>query len=331
VILLWGLPGDGPIAAVAARLRECRVPYLLLDQRRVARTEVEFCAGPGVGGRVAVGGRELGLDEVTAVYLRPYDSRRVPSVAAAGPLSGLWAHAAEQEDILMSWAELTPALVVNRPEAMTSNDSKPRQLQLIARAGFSVPPTLVTTDPEAAAAFWEEHGEVVYKSVSSTRSIVARLDRGHRDRLADVTWCPTQFQRRIGGTDYRVHVVGDEMFSAAVESDRDDYRYAVSKGGEVRVRAEPVPPGVAERCLRLSRSLGLAVSGIDLRRTPGGEWYCFEANPSPGFTFYQQQTGQPIDAAVAALLAAAKGAKSWCRGPDLNWGHLDFQSSALPG
>ena len=102
-----------------------------------------------------------------------------------------------------------------------------------------------------------------------------------------------------------MHVVGDDLFCAAVEADRDDYRYAVGQGGTVRVRAEPVPADVGERCLRLARGLGLTVAGIDLQLAAGGEWYCVEANPSPGFTFYQQQTGQPIDAAIAALLAAA--------------------------
>ena len=41
------------------------------------------------------------------------------------------------------------------------------------------------------------------------------------------------------------------------------------------------------------------------RRRPAGDWYCFEANPSPAFTFYEDATGQPIGRSIAALLAAA--------------------------
>jgi glutathione synthase/RimK-type ligase-like ATP-grasp enzyme len=48
----------------------------------------------------------------------------------------------------------------------------------------------------------------------------------------------------------------------------------------------------------------LPVAGIDLRRTPEGEWYCFEVNPSPAFTYYESRTGQPIGRAIAKLLAA---------------------------
>jgi hypothetical protein len=35
-----------------------------------------------------------------------------------------------------------------------------------------------------------------------------------------------------------------------------------------------------------------------------GTWYCFEANPSPGFTFFSDETGQAIDLAIAELLFA---------------------------
>ena len=52
--------------------------------------------------------------------------------------------------------------------------------------------------------------------------------------------------------------------------------------------------------------LGLHVAGIDLRRTDDGRWVCFEVNPSPGFTFYQEETGQPIAEAIARLLAAGR-------------------------
>jgi len=50
----------------------------------------------------------------------------------------------------------------------------------------------------------------------------------------------------------------------------------------------------------------LAVAGIDLRRTPEDEWYCFEVNPSPAFSFYEEATHQPIAEAIAALLAGGR-------------------------
>ncbi|MGN6109488.1 MAG: ATP-grasp domain-containing protein, partial [Kofleriaceae bacterium] len=167
------------------------------------------------------------------------------------------------------------------------------------------PETLITTDPDAAAAFWDRHGDVIYKSVSGVRSQVSRLRTEHRERLADVSSCPTQFQAWVPGRDHRVHVVGDEVFGVEVISDADDYRYASAGGHSCELRAVLLPFEVAERARALACALDLPVAGIDLRRTPDGRWYCFEVNSSPCFTYYEHHTGQPIAAALAAYLAAA--------------------------
>jgi glutathione synthase/RimK-type ligase-like ATP-grasp enzyme len=309
--LLWGLPTDSPLARVRDQLERLGAPVWLLDQRDVLDTEIELAAdrlsgGGTTGGWVRVGDRRLDLALVTAAYVRPHDVRRLPEVAAAGPRGAAWRHAVTVEDTLACCLELTRALVVNRPSAMAGNGSKPWQLRRVEAAGFAVPETLVTTDPAVAADFLARHAQVVYKSVSGVRSRVARLGRADTSRLADVATCPTQLQRYVTGTDVRAHVVGLDVFATEVRCDADDYRYAVEQGrARPELSATVLPDHVERRCRRLAADLGLAVAGIDLRRMPDGEWYCFEANPSPAFTFYERATGQPIARAVAALLAAA--------------------------
>jgi len=184
---------------------------------------------------------------------------------------------------------------------MAANSSKPYQLRQIRGLGFEVPDTLVTTDPDAARDFWHRHGTVVYKSVSGIRSIVSRLQPEHAQRLASVTSCPTQFQQYVPGRDHRVHVVGDEIFASEIISEADDYRYPAHHN--VEIRSCRLPQVVEDRCRRLGAAVRLPVAGIDLRRTPEGDWYCFEVNPSPAFTYYESSTGQPIGNAVARLLA----------------------------
>jgi D-alanine-D-alanine ligase-like ATP-grasp enzyme len=67
--------------------------------------------------------------------------------------------------------------------------------------------------------------------------------------------------------------------------------------------------GTCGAICRLATAIGLPSAGIDLRRTQEGRWYCFEVNPSPGFTFYQDATGQRIAEAVAILLANCKSSR----------------------
>jgi hypothetical protein len=311
VILLWGLAAESPLARVREELANLGVPAVLVNQHEVLGTEVHLEIGPDVTGWVRTPEARVALEDVTAVYVRPYDTRSVPAVRTAGPSSPEWRHAARVEEVLWAWADATPALVVNRASAMAANGSKPFQAELIRRFGFRVPRTLVTSDPDAADAFWAQHGEVVYKSVSGVRSIVSRLGPTHRERLADVAHCPTQFQAYVPGTEYRVHVVGDEVFACRIVTEATDYRY----GGEhtVELCAAELPGGVADRCRTMAAAMELPVAGVDLRRTPSDEWYCFEVNPSPGFDYFQRGTGLPIGAAIARLLVA--GAAPAANGP----------------
>jgi RimK-like ATP-grasp domain len=300
-ILLWGLAIDLPIAAVRDALMRAGSHVTLFDQRTIRDTEVELVAGTSLEGLLRIGDERCNLADITGVYLRPQDSRKLPDVAAAGEKSDLWRHALEVEDILLSWCELTSALVLNRPSDMAANGSKPFQASWIESFGFLVPDTLVTTDPDTALDFWQKHDRVIYKSLSGIRSIVSRLRAEHRDRFNDIASCPTQFQQYIAGTEYRVHVVGGEVFACTVISEADDYRYA---SGQVEMRPCDLPYEVATRCKALADSMNLGLAGLDLRHTPDGRWYCFEVNPSPAFTCFERVTGQPITEAVAHLLAS---------------------------
>jgi D-alanine-D-alanine ligase-like ATP-grasp enzyme len=97
--------------------------------------------------------------------------------------------------------------------------------------------------------------------------------------------------------------VGEKLFPCRVFSQADDYRYSTRSGYSTKIKRATLPDEISARCLHLCAALQLPVAGLDLRRTPSGEWFCFEVNPSPGFTFYQDATNQPIAAAIACFLA----------------------------
>jgi RimK-like ATP-grasp domain len=301
VILLWGLATDAPLAAVRRHLQRSGDRMLLLDQAAPQETRIERDVDDEAGGLLQVNGQTVDLGDLAAAYLRPCDTRAL--VASLGREVAEQARALEAA--IWSWADLTPARVLNRPSDMASNHSKPYQLALLRAAGFDVPATLVTTDPDAVLDFWERHGRLIYKSTSGERSIVSQLRDRHRSYLDEVSHCPTQFQEYIEGCDYRVHVVGDEVFACRIESTADDYRYPdpQTEGTWPALRAAELPPAVAQRCVELAHRLRLALVGIDLRLTPAGRWVGFEANPSPAFSYYELATGQPIAASVARLLA----------------------------
>jgi hypothetical protein len=304
-VLLWGPASDAPLAAVREALRRQGARVVFLDQARTHEAEIELVVDRDVRGSMRLGDLTLDLKTVRAVYPRLDDVARLIGGAAGG---AELARARAFESALGAWIEITPALVVSRPSAMASNGSKPYQSALIAAHGFDTPRTLITTDRAAVLAFRERHGAVIYKSISGVRSIVARLGDAELGRLDDIAACPVQFQEHVTGTDVRVHVVGEAVFACEIVSTADDYRYARAWETPPAIRPIDLPTDLADRCRALAAHLGLEAAGIDLRRRLDGRWCCFEVNPSPGFTYYEQDTGQPIADAFARHLAAGRSA-----------------------
>jgi RimK-like ATP-grasp domain len=244
----------------------------------------------------------LELADISAVYVRYLGPEgRLP---ASDALPGLGdAIRVESDAAITAMIEGLPCLVVNRLPGGLTNHSKPLQALAIRAAGLAIPSTLVTNDPEEARRFYEEHqGDLIYKSISGVRSIVNRMDEEHLDRLPLLRDGPAQFQERIDGDDVRVHTVGDEVIATRIRSAATDYRYGGMSGHAPEMEPTSLPPAVAAACLRLARSLDLPLSGIDLRETPDGRHVCFEINPAPAFSYYEQHTGQPISLAIADLL-----------------------------
>jgi len=100
-----------------------------------------------------------------------------------------------------------------------------------------------------------------------------------------------------------VHTIGTKVFGTAVLTDATDYRYAQRvKESTIELNEFSVSDELANRCIGLSKALGLEFAGIDLKITPKNVVYCFEVNPSPAFSYYEANTGQPIARALAERL-----------------------------
>jgi glutathione synthase/RimK-type ligase-like ATP-grasp enzyme len=216
--------------------------------------------------------------------------------------------AIEADAGLVALLESLSCPVVNRTAGGLSNNSKPYQALMLRRAGLRVPPTLVTNQPEAVRAFHARHRDVVYKSASSIRSIVRRLDSPMLARLQHLRDGPAQFQAFVPGDNVRVHTVGERVLAVRVKSEAVDYRYAHREGLDITMEPTALPDAIEAACRVVARDLDLLLAGIDLKVTPDGDWYCFEVNPSPGFLYYERHSGIPISAALADLLHRGEAA-----------------------
>ncbi len=313
MILVAGIPDEAPVARIIDALDATGADFRVFDQRRVAATHMtleigDADAGGRLGGALELESETIPLDAITGLYLRTMEDQLLPEVAEQPIDAPGRRHARRLHRLLLQWADLMPGRVLNRPMYMASNMSKPYQAQTIRAIGFEIPETVITNDPDAARAFvervWSERGNVIYKSISGVRSIVQKMTTRDLDRIERIRWCPTQFQRLVEGSDIRVHVIGHTVVATHITSGGIDYRYAARETGTpAQLEAMTLAPAIEARCVALAAQLDLPLAGIDLRRTADGRMVCFEVNPSPAFSFYEQAPNQPIATCIAHYLA----------------------------
>ncbi|HEY6084158.1 MAG TPA: hypothetical protein VIU63_02115, partial [Nitrospira sp.] len=231
MVLLMGEMADPVLANVCARLAARNADLILVHPESAVETtwNVAWSSDRGVvTDRLRIGRRGIRLSDVSAVYLRGVGSQSATTSRERVALTCLW-----------EFVESLPVLVVNRREGSHTNMSKPYQQRLIAQHGFRTPKTLVTMIPEEARAFYDEcEGRVIYKSVSSDRSIVRPLTPEDFPRLEQIRHCPVQLQEMIPGVDLRIHTVGkNRLFATEIRSEAADYRYVDREDKQRTMRA----------------------------------------------------------------------------------------------
>lgn len=307
MILFCGIPSEPPLKYALDAAVEARLDHLIFNQRESHHVDMTIGVENGrLSGCLRINETCYALESFSGVYMRLMEWQHLPenqSTTFYTPDPQLVEKSRLLVEALIDWTELTSRRVLNRVSATASNASKPYQARIIGECGFATPTTLITNDPKEVLEFLNSHQRVVYKSISSIRSIVHELDREDLTQLEKVRALPTQFQAFVPGTNVRVHVVGTDVFATEVESEAVDYRYAGQDDLSVSMKAIQLPAAIEERCVQLSKRLDLPLCGIDLKRTPEDEYYCFEVNPSPAYTYYQDHTEQPIAKAIAHWLS----------------------------
>lgn len=165
----------------------------------------------------------------------------------------------------------------------------------------------------------KEHPSVVLKPISTVSpknengeslAMFTRLIDPNTISLTGLDKTPAIFQQAITdiGAELRVTVVGDKTFAAVVDgSDTNDptvrdWRVGYYTGNFKAEAFDELPPDLAERCVALTKRLGLQYGAIDLIIDKQGKEWFLEINPNGQWAFVEDQTSQPIGRAIADLL-----------------------------
>ncbi|MFP4476394.1 MAG: RimK family alpha-L-glutamate ligase [Desulfatibacillaceae bacterium] len=197
--------------------------------------------------------------------------------------------------------------VANRPGLpIIAHDAKGCLYDLLRGHGLTVPETLCTNDPAAAADFAERHGEVVVKPFGGLGA--ARVfPAGDKAAIESVRHCPVLLQRRVRGRTLRIHTVGDRIVLAldVLGFDRVDSRTSPKQ-------FTPADLGAAheEAVVRASRLLGMSYSAWDAILADSGDLYLLDANPGPYLLWLGERWADLVLDALAAMLTTIRKASS---------------------
>jgi hypothetical protein len=173
----------------------------------------------------------------------------------------------------------------------------------LAEHGFEIPETFIFGDAASAERVVEPDGEWISKGCSGVRTKSVAVDTSLVTAFDRLALCPSLFQRRVRGVDVRVHVAGNQTIGLEIESEATDYRYAWEQNFENSYREREVPRDIHFLCVEYCNKSDLLFSGIDFKIEDGtGRWVVLEANPMPGYDFFDRKIDGKISAAVLRVL-----------------------------
>jgi hypothetical protein len=316
MILIVSAPADPHAAAVLAALNARGAEARILDLSRFpahGALAMSFGDGPRER-RLTVDGADIALDAVRAVWWRRPQPYGVDP-AIADPETRTFTVHEVHEAIEGLWLTLD-ATWVNDPARDTMAARKLWQLDVARACGLAVPRTLVTSDPAAARAFADAQGAAgtIYKPFQGNERLwrETRVLRAEElGQLDAVRHAPVIFQEYVEGDDLRVTIVGDRLFPAWIRPKPGAYAADMRMElGEAAIEPCVLPEAIETGLRRLMARLGLVYGAIDLKRRADGAHVFLEVNPAGQWLFVEDQTAQPIAAALADALAGPATARA---------------------
>lgn len=176
------------------------------------------------------------------------------------------------------------ANVLNPLRYSVTNDSKLYQITNLKLEHIAIPTSTVLAKTNIFSLF-QTKVRYIFKSLSSIRSIVKELDPCNYNQQANHSSDePVLFQELLHGLNIRVHIIKNECVAVSIQSSKIDYRYDY---GDRKFQEYKLPLVIKAECISIAKQLKLNFCGIDLIKAQD-TYYIFEVNPSPGYSFYEQ-------------------------------------------
>lgn len=215
-------------------------------------------------------------------------------------------------DSVKEWmeAQFPRARWINKPSANARSRNVLHQLRLAVSLGLKTPDTLFTNSLTELKVFAGSDTVVIKQGNLGVHLYKKRILTSMVDVLSieesTLQGCPCLFQRYVPKQfELRVHVIGNKVLTCQIDSQvsaktRIDWRNYDLENTPHAAYELDVP--VSEKCIELTRQLGLEFGVIDLIVTPQNECVFLECNAQGHWAWIEERTDLPITKTLCEYL-----------------------------
>lgn len=198
--------------------------------------------------------------------------------------------------------EMADVFTLNGSDGISRSRDKLRSMQILSRAGVGLPTTSFAHSIQDIDGLLEVVGgtPVVIKLLEGTQGlgvVLAETKKAAESVIGafhqlDANILVQQFIKEAGGADIRAFVVGGKVVAAMRRQGAPgDFRSNLHRGG--RADVIKLTPSERSAAVRATKSIGLAVAGVDLLQSDEGPMV-LEVNSSPGLEGIEEASGVDI-------------------------------------
>jgi hypothetical protein len=299
-ILVLGSAKDAHAAHIYQSLKTAGVTVDYLDLRQFpTQLRMSWQLDQEGGYFTLPEGNRFDFHDIKSVFWRSFGQISVPTLQDKEQ-QRLACH--DALSTARSLLQCCPARWINSWQAYQFHQEKPLQLYAAKKLGVKIPATLISNDPQQVRDLVQRQTQAIFKPVyGGAHTQLVTSDHLEWERLQKVLRIsPVTIQSYIPGTNIRSYVIGQSVYSAEIRTEVLDFR----DDRQAALIPLQVPPAIEAQCQAIAQRFFLHWTAIDWRLTPAGEYIFLEANPSPMFLHFENQTGFPLTQELLKLLMA---------------------------
>jgi glutathione synthase/RimK-type ligase-like ATP-grasp enzyme len=200
---------------------------------------------------------------------------------------------------IRGWAMSRPSVNIFNRHTYLSENNKIENLYIARQAGLHIPDTFISNDSNF---HFDESVEWITKPVAGGEyTTLFRKNEWARTPSRH----PLFIQKRLERPEFRIYLIGYNIFGFRIDSDSLDYRVK----HDVILDTVDLPPKIGDSLISLCNTLGLDFAAADFMQDDKETWRFLEVNSQPMFAAFDRHVDGKISDSIIDFLCHGSNRK----------------------